>query len=189
MKNTRGRLIGLVAATGLLAAVFLGFGLSSGSAGAAGGCDISRFTGSGGVDVTGYLQCEGPSLSEGSVAPGGTVQFLGGGFASGSSFEIVLQPGSIPLGTFQAGPSGLFNASVVIPSDTAVGSYRLVAIGLDPDGDRLNVEQTLEVSTSTSKLPSTGSNTTLLVGVGMALTLVGGASVSAARRSRASSQA
>lgn len=144
-------------------------------------CDISRFTGPDGVDVTGYLQCSSPSVSTTEVRPGETIVFQGGGFMSNSSIDIVLVQGSgssdeqaaadpasspfsavqaqagssaaISLGTVQADASGNFTAEVVLP-DVAPGSYVLEARGVDPNGNPLTVALPITVLGDSAAAPS-----------------------------------
>jgi len=168
------------------AAVALVLSLSSApaTAQATDACAISRFTSpDGAVDVTGYLQCLGPSVSSDTVVPGGQITFSGGGFASGCRFEVFLD--STPLGTYSAGPDGNFSVVVTIPSDAAPGESLLVAECPDPDGNPLRIERPIQVlaaGATLGSLPYTGSNTLQLVGVGVALLLVGGAVVVGIRR-------
>ena len=150
----------------------VGFSVVSASvASAAPDCNPSRFQGPDGLDVTGYLQCTNPSVSETQVDPGGSITFNGGGFKSNSSIDIVLvstaggqaaglapsgpstlqaqaaAPASgLSLGTIQSDDSGNFSTLVTIPSTVEPGSYSLEARGVDPDGNPLTVSLAITVA-------------------------------------------
>jgi hypothetical protein len=184
-------------------AVALGFVvLGAPMADAAPDCSISRFQNpDGSVDVTGYAQCTSPSVSETTVAPGGTITFSGGGFAATSDVTITIFPAGQVLGTAVTDDSGNFSVEVVVPADTPLGTNRLEASGVDPEGNPLTVSQTITVSTGegeevlgtsvtpSGSLPYTGSDVGRIVGVGLAALAVGGAAIWGARRARASSGA
>ena len=191
----RGLMTGLATMALALGAVFV----AAPVAGAAPDCSISRYQNpDGSVDTTGYLQCTSPSVSAQTVAPGGTITFRGGGFASNSTITITLSPSSQVLGTATTDANGGFAVEVTIPSNTAEGTHTLEASGVDPDGNPLVVSQTITVSsgesaevlgtsvTPTGALPFTGSDVGRTFGIGLAAVVVGGAAVWGARRSRAS---
>ncbi len=166
-------------------------------AGAAPDCNISRFTNpDGSTDLTGYLQCSGPSLSQTTVAPGDTITFSGGGFKGGSEITITVYSTPQVLGTTVADASGNFSVQVTLPSNLDPGAHRLEASGVDPSGSPLTVSldftvvsagQTSEAGavTPSGSLPYTGSDVGRIVGVGLAAVVVGGAAVWGARRAKA----
>jgi hypothetical protein len=166
----------------------LGFVVSTAApASAAATCDISNFKNpDGSIDTTGYLQCFSPSVTPTTVAPGGTVEFKGGGFKPGSSVQIELVCGSqnpVVVGTVTASSNGNFDANVTIPSDTPPGSCQLQAVGVDGNGDPLTVVLSIVVtSTSGGTLPVTGSNTGEYLGLAIALIALGSAAVWGSRR-------
>jgi hypothetical protein len=181
-------------------AVALGFALVAAPvAGAAADCSISRFQNpDGSIDVTGYAQCTSPSVSEETVAPGGTITFSGGGFKANSTITITVYSTPVELGTSVTDSSGNFSVDVTLPSDLEPGTHRLEASGVDPSGNPLVVSQTITVSTDSEvlgatqtptpsgSLPYTGSDVGRTIGVGFAAIAVGGAAVWGARRARAS---
>jgi len=177
--------LGAVAAVSILTATF--FALSSGFASAA-TCDVSRFVTNGKLDVTSYLQCTSPSASPNPVAPGGTVHFTGGGFASSSTVTIELHSTPVVLGTTTTDDDGDFSYDSVIPTDTPTGSHELLAMGVDQNGNQLTDELAITVTTSgtaaSGTLPLTGTNSVQYLGLGLALVALGSAAVWGSRRSR-----
>ena len=166
------------------------------SAGAAAVCDPTTFKNAdGSFDTAGYLQCSAPTVSDTSVAPGGSITFKGGGFAPNSVVTITLHSTPVELGTTNADAQGNFSVQVVIPSDTEPGAHTLEAAGVDPNGNPLTVSQAITVAsnaevagqTQTSgALPFTGSDVGRYVGLGLGLVAIGGAAVWGTRRAAAS---
>ena len=164
-------------------------------AGAEADCSIGRFQNpDGSTDLTGYLQCSSPGLSETTVAPGGTITFSGGGFASDSDVKITLFSDPVDLGSTTADASGNFSVEVAIPDGTPAGEHHLEASGLDPDGNPLVVSLSVTVTdsgttpvaavTPSGALPFTGSDVARTLSIGLAAVVVGGAAVWGARRGR-----
>jgi LPXTG-motif cell wall-anchored protein len=167
-------------------------------AGAAAKCDPSRFTNpDGSTDVTSYLQCSSPTLSETTVSPGASITFSGGGFASGSKITISVTPGPVVLGSTTADADGNFSVVVTLPTNISTGAHRLEATGVDLDGNPLTVSLEFTVVaagataavTPSGSLPYTGSDAGRIALVGAAAVLVGGAGVWGARRVRAGHRA
>jgi hypothetical protein len=184
-------IIGAASAVVIMMATLLA--VTSANAGAA-SCDASRFIGPDGkFDTASYLQCQVPSVSPNEVGPGGTIQFTGGGFASGSPITIELHSTPVTLATTTADDVGNFSVAVSIPSDTEPGSHELWAVGVDPDGNALTVVLPITVVAATSAnsgtLPVTGLDVGRYAGIGLALIALGGAAVWGARRERSSVEA
>ncbi len=158
-------------------------------ASAAANCDISRFKNpDGSLDTTGYLECFAPSVTPTTVAPGGTVQFKGGGYKSNSTVQIQLVCGTadpVVLGTTTANGEGNVDVTVTIPANTSPGSCQIEGVGVDPNGNPLTVVLGITVTTaSTGTLPRTGSDTGEYLGLAIALIALGSAAVWGARRER-----
>ncbi|HVM63620.1 MAG TPA: hypothetical protein VMU14_02080 [Acidimicrobiales bacterium] len=187
MQLNRHTLWRLATVTAVLVSM-LGFVVSTAApASAAATCDISNFKNpDGSLDTTGYLQCFSPSVTPTTVAPGGTVEFKGGGFKPGSSVQIELVCGTanpVVVGTVTTNGEGNYDATVTIPTDTPPGSCQLEAVGVDSNGDPLTVVEAIVVtSTSTGTLPVTGSNTGEYLGLAIALIAIGSAAVWGSRR-------
>jgi len=130
-----------------------------------------------------------PAVS-GGVERGEEVRLSGAGYAPGASIDITIESTPRLLTTVTAGATGAFSVIVEIPAGFPAGSHTLKATGADPTGGLrvLSVPVTVEPATGQSSgsgsLVRTGSNTTLLVGVGVAA-IAGGSALLRARRRRA----
>lgn len=149
-------------------------------------CDIGNFANpDGSVDITSYLQCSAPALSDSTVAPGGTVTFTGGGFRPGSVITITFFSDPIVLGTTTADSVGNFSVTVVIPDGVPLGDHHLEASGVDASGQPFTVSLDVTVG-STSPLARTGSDVSAVLGIGFVVIVLGAAALLGARRVRTS---
>ena len=109
--------------------------LTPGLASAAPDCDPSRFSGPDGLDLTGYLQCTNPTVSDATVVPGGSIEFSGGGFKSNSSIDIFLVPadqgGGQAAGTLESDGG---STDIMLISSQAQASPALALGSVETDG-------------------------------------------------------
>jgi hypothetical protein len=182
----RAAVVGIVA---VALAGIVGLGLLQSSASAA-ECDPGLFQNpDGSLDVTGYLQCTTPTVSDETVPPGGAVTFSGGGFAPDSLVTVTLFSEPIVLGTTTADDQGNFSITVVLPADVPPGDHHLEASGVDPDGNPLTVTLPLTVASEDvarggGPLPTTGSDVRATVAIACAVMVLGAAALTAAGRRR-----
>ena len=127
------------------------------------------------------------TVTDSTVTPGQTVTVSGGGFASGSTVTISLNPGGTALGSDTAGADCSFSAAVTIPTSVLAGSYTIQASGTDPSGNARVLSAAVTVGAA-GGLPTTGSNNTEpLTVAGIGLILIGAAAVVVVRRRRSQS--
>lgn len=141
-------------------------------------------------------------LSRSIVAPGGSLQAAGAGFAPGSSVRVAMAGAS--LGSATANGDGAFTAALVVPASTEPGSHTVTASGPASGGGTQVLSASLMVTGAESaggttgadsavagrgqeggggRLPRTGSSSALpLVLAGGTLLAVGVGTVVLARR-------
>lgn len=115
------------------------------------------------------------AVTGGSPTPGGTITIAANGFQPNEHVEVVLHSTPVTVGTFTAGASGSFTASVVFPSDVPPGAHRLVATGLT-SARAFSVALAVE-------LPATGDDPAVPLLLGLCLVTTGFLLVVARRRS------
>ncbi len=181
------RIAGAVAAGLLLCSLLVVF--SGSAAEAAVKCPVGHDTKpDGSLDLTGYLQCQFPTVTPNPVAPGGQVEIKAGGFKAGSQVTVTLVcPGRDPvvLGTTTANDHGLVDVTEIIPADTPLGDCKIELSGVDANGNPLTVVLAITIAASGGTLPRTGSDIGQYLGLGVALIALGGAAVWGSRRERA----
>lgn len=113
----------------------------------------------------------GGTVSDSSVAPGGSVQFCGQGFQGGTDITVTVDGDQVTTTT--ADDDGSFCVKVTLPS--AAGSYVVMGSGLGANGEVRTVSSTVQVlaagangGTGGSDLPRTGSE------IGTQLWIAGG---------------
>lgn len=77
---------------------------------------------------------DGVSLSQGTVQPGGAVQFRAAGFRPGSKVKVELHSDPLLLATLTAANDGTVSANLTIPLSAPLGDHHVVASGVDSDG-------------------------------------------------------
>jgi len=134
-------------------------------------------------------QCEvrsvdaGRSCGASATAAGGTATVTLPEFAPGSNVVITVQ--SDPVVVFDGPVSGSPAViSFTVPNGLAPGTHAIVATGTDANGDPIQADCP-EFQVLGSTLPRTGSDPGLMVGIGSALLVLGGATYYAARRRKA----
>lgn len=83
---------------------------------------------------------------EGTLTPGGPLEIAGGGFMADSEIEVWLHSDPVLLGTAVADAVGDFAASLAIPAGTPPGTHEVVALGVDPSGDVLEIHLTVTIA-------------------------------------------
>jgi hypothetical protein len=103
-------------------------------------------------------QCIPFSITVTVVVNGQTVTVTVTGFAPFSKVKIVLQPGSVGLGTFTTNGSGAVTATLTVPKGLGAGAYTITASGVDANGAVriLSAPLTVKSAGSGSGLPFTG---------------------------------
>ncbi len=86
----------------------------------------------------------------------------------GSDVELWLNPTHVYLKTVVAADDGTFSTTVTIPADTAAGAYSIVAIGIGPDDEALELAAAITVAApspppTATLAPSTSSDAPPLV--------------------------
>lgn len=180
---------GLLAVGGLTLAVFGPMP----SAGAQ--TDISDFIDEdGNIDLEAY-QCEvlglcgvlsvdaGRSCGAAATVAGDTATVTLPGFAAGSTVVITVQSDPVVVydGPVSSDPAVV---SFTVPAGLAPGTHSIVATGVNADGDAIQANCP-EFQVLGSTLPRTGSDPGLLVGIGSALVVLGGATYYTTRRRKA----
>ncbi len=109
-----------------------------------------------------------------SVAPGDSVTVSGDGFLPGTPVQITIESTPTLLARVNADARGAIRATVTIPSGLEPGTHTLTATGANPSGGTLVLSRTITVTGGGgSGLPLTGTNTALLVGLALAVLVVG----------------
>jgi LPXTG-motif cell wall-anchored protein len=122
----------------------------------------------------------GPSCGASATAAGGTATVTLPGLAAGSNVVITVQSDPVVVydGPVSADPAVI---SFTVPSGLAAGTHSIIATGVDANGGEL-VFTCPEFQVLGSTLPRTGSDPGMMVGIGGALLVLGGATYYAARR-------
>ena len=126
----------------------------------------------------------GPSIEvdDSTTLPGQSIKVSGQGYMGGSDVEIWLRSTPVLLETVVADPDGTFAATVRIPSDTSAGDHSIVSVGLDPDGQTLELAAPIAVAAPspppTSTLDPLERTDTPMLGLVLALlALVSGSTI------------
>ncbi len=131
------------------------------------------------------------SLSDVTVAAGGTVTVSGEGFDAGTELVIELRSTPVKIGTVTVKENGTFSATVTIPKDTAVGSHTIAVI--EPGGGEATASLTVTAAGGNggngngngNGLATTGADSAPYIALAVLL-LVLGLGLVVARRRRAS---
>jgi LPXTG-motif cell wall-anchored protein len=122
----------------------------------------------------------GPSCGASATAAGGTATVTLPGVAPGSDVLITVQSDPVVVydGPVSSDPAVI---SFTVPSGLAAGTHTIIATGVDANGGTLEFTCP-EFQVLGSTLPRTGSDPGMMVGIGGALLVLGGATYYAARR-------
>ena len=122
----------------------------------------------------------GPSCGAAPTPAGGTATVTLPGLAVGSNVLITVESEPVVVydGPVDADPAVI---SFTVPSGLAAGTHTITAVGGDAAGGEL-VFSCPEFQVLGSTLPRTGSDPGMMVGIGGALLVLGGATYYAARR-------
>jgi LPXTG-motif cell wall-anchored protein len=148
----------------------------------------------GNIDLEAY-QCEvlgqcgvlsvdaGRSCGAAATVAGDTATVTLPGFAAGSNVVITVQSDPVVVydGPVSSDPAVV---SFTVPAGLAPGTHAIVATGTNADGDAIEANCP-EFQVLGSTLPRTGSDPGLMVGIGSALLVLGGATYYTARRRKA----
>ncbi|MBW3548155.1 MAG: LPXTG cell wall anchor domain-containing protein [Actinobacteria bacterium] len=145
-----------------------------------------------GVAQAQYANGNFVAVSDTTATPGQPITISGCCFAG----EVVLAIAGRPLGTVTADNTGVFDATVTVPSDLAPGAYTITATGQNIDGSGQLVlsfpftvvspgaADTDRPGRGTGTLPRTGADAFPLAQGGLALVLVGAGAVFSVRNRR-----
>jgi LPXTG-motif cell wall-anchored protein len=122
----------------------------------------------------------GPSCGAVATVAGSEATVTLPGYAPGSNIVITVQSDPVVVydGPVSADPAVI---SFTVPSGLSAGTHTITATGTNADGDEL-VTTCSEFQVLGSTLPRTGSDPGMMVGIGGALLVLGGATYYAARR-------
>lgn len=117
------------------------------------------------------------SLTDNTVAPGGTLDVTASGFLGGERVAIELHSTPVTLRIATATETGAVAARVTIPQNTAPGEHSIVLTGLDSKRTvSIDITVTAPPSGSVTALPATGSELPIgLMAVGTLLAAAGAA--------------
>jgi hypothetical protein len=79
------------------------------------------------------------------------------------------------LGAAITSATGAFSQAITVPANLAAGAHTIVAQGVSPDGDPRAMALAITVPATGGTLPLTGPNPLILLLVGLAALLAGGA--------------
>lgn len=122
----------------------------------------------------------GPSCGAVATAAGSEATVTLPGYAAGSNVLITVQSDPVVVydGSVSSDPAVI---TFTVPSGLSAGTHTITAVGTNADGDEL-VTTCPEFQVLGSTLPRTGSDPGMMVGIGGALLVLGGATYYAARR-------
>ncbi len=80
------------------------------------------------------------------VEAGSVLRVQGGGFAPGLPVEVVVRSTPRVLALVDADPAGSIDADVVVPLDLAPGQHSLQLVGIDGNGEVLDLRSTVDVA-------------------------------------------
>ncbi len=130
-------------------------------------------------NYTPAAQCQLRS-SHSSAAPGQTIRLNGNGYRANSNVDIVLHSDPIKMAVATANPGGTFTLDTRIPAAASLGTHRIVASGVDPAGNPMELSTVIQVvaagnerGRSGDTLPRTGESSVPLTAGGAALVLLG----------------
>ncbi|GLL02261.1 hypothetical protein [Dactylosporangium matsuzakiense] len=120
------------------------------------------------------------------AAPSQRITVIGTGFAPYSTASIVIYSDPITLGTTVTDGTGSFSTPVTLPAALAAGPHQVIASGVDPSGAprALKLAVTVARAGSGSSLPVTGTDTAVLLLIGLGCTTTGGTLLLAGARRR-----
>ncbi|MFI5912145.1 fibronectin type III domain-containing protein [Dactylosporangium sp. NPDC051541] len=120
------------------------------------------------------------------AAPAQRITVIGTGFAPYSTASIVVYSSPVTLGTTVTDGAGSFSQAVTLPAALTAGQHQVIASGVDPNGAprAMKLAVTVRGPAAGGSLPVTGTNTLMLLLIGVAATTGGGTLVLAGTRRR-----
>lgn len=95
------------------------------------------------------------SVVPSTVTVGGEFTVTGGGFMPGSTVEVIFN-NSTPtlLGTLPVSSTGVATGTFRVPADATPGEHRVDMVGIDPEGERRVLSQTVMVEAAAAAAPA-----------------------------------
>jgi hypothetical protein len=121
------------------------------------------------------------------LAPGSRTTLTASGAAPGSTVAFVVYSTPVVLGSSLVDATGTATSTVTLPGTLAPGSHTLVAFATAADGSDLVLSAEVTVTGRGDELAATGTDTTVPLGLGLVLLVVGGVLVAVPARLRPTS--
>lgn len=126
------------------------------------------------------------SVTPPTVAAGGSVTVTLSGTCGNETFTVTLHSTPVTLGTVTTNASGSGSGTFTIPSNTTSGSHTITVSDVSGNSGSASITVTGGTSggTTSTGLPTTGTDVGLVGGIGAAAVATGGLLVLAARKRR-----